>query len=136
MLIGVVSTICACTLSFLHVLQLAPTHVCVTFDDGSPSVVPTKNLVNQSNVKVNDVCEVRWTDGKVYTARIVAIGKTFLSLPFHFDYYYPTGGRDKMEKILAEKEEGKPALSLCDLHIMRIHEQKWSLERVKRKSQK
>ena len=56
-------------------LQLAPTHVCITFEDGSPSVEPTKNVVNQSNLKVNDVCEVKWTDGKVYKATIVALGK-------------------------------------------------------------
>ncbi|KAL5474534.1 hypothetical protein EMCRGX_G026492 [Ephydatia muelleri] len=65
-----------------------PTHACITFDDGSTSVVPTKNIVNQSNLKVNGMCEVKWTDGKVYYATIVALG-----------------GREKMEAKLAE---GKP----------------------------
>eukprot|EP00731_Ephydatia_muelleri_P002728 Em0001g2728a len=65
-----------------------PTHACITFEDGSPSVVPTKKIVDQSNLKVNDVCEVRWTDGKGYRATIVALG-----------------GREKMEAKLAEMAE-------------------------------
>ncbi|KAL5515145.1 hypothetical protein EMCRGX_G000270 [Ephydatia muelleri] len=65
-----------------------PTHACITFDDGSTSVVPTKNIVNQSNLKVNGVCEVKWTDGKVYYATIVALGR-----------------REKMEAKLAEMAE-------------------------------
>eukprot|EP00731_Ephydatia_muelleri_P000189 Em0001g189a len=69
-------------------LQSAPTHACITFDDGSTSVVPTKNIVNQSNLKVNGVCEVKWTDGKVYYATIVALGR-----------------REKMEAKLAEMAE-------------------------------
>ena len=66
-------------------LQSAPTHACITFDDGSTSVVPTKNIVNQSNLKVNGVCEVKWTDGKVYYATIVALGKASSRLCISFD---------------------------------------------------
>ena len=66
-------------------LQSAPTHACITFDDGSTSVVPTKNIVNQSNLKVNGMCEVKWTDGKVYYATIVALGKASSRLCISFD---------------------------------------------------
>ncbi|KAL5469100.1 hypothetical protein EMCRGX_G030296 [Ephydatia muelleri] len=68
-----------------------PTHACITFEDGSPSVVPTQKIVDQSNLNVNDACEVKWTDGKGYRATIVALG-----------------GREKMEAKLAEMAEGKP----------------------------
>eukprot|EP00731_Ephydatia_muelleri_P033675 Em0035g12a len=67
-----------------------PTHACITFEDGSTSVVPTKNIVNQSNLKVNGMCEVKWTDGKVYYATIVALG-----------------GREKMEAKLAEEVDSE-----------------------------
>eukprot|EP00731_Ephydatia_muelleri_P002744 Em0001g2744a len=46
-----------------------------------------------SNLKVNDVCEVKWTDRKVYKAMIVTLG-----------------GHVKMEAKLAEMAEGKPEL--------------------------
>eukprot|EP00731_Ephydatia_muelleri_P001803 Em0001g1803a len=65
-----------------------PTHACITFEDGSPSVVPTQKIVVQSNLNVNDACEVKWTDGKGYRATIVALG-----------------GREKMEAKLAEMAE-------------------------------
>ena len=62
--------------------------------------------MTQSNLKVNDVCEVKWMDRKVYKAMIVALGKASSKLCIEETIF--TGGRVKMEAKLAEMAEGKP----------------------------
>ena len=63
---------------------------------------------DQSNLKVNDVCEVKWTDRKVYKAMIVTLGKASSKLCIEETIF--TGGHVKMEAKLAEMAEGKPEL--------------------------
>ena len=56
---------------------LASTHACVEFFDGKKSAVPLSCLSTTESgksVRVGDEVEVKWTDGKKYTAAVTALG--------------------------------------------------------------
>ncbi|KAL5505447.1 hypothetical protein EMCRGX_G006879 [Ephydatia muelleri] len=77
----------AATLRQQSVNWCPSTHACVEFFDGKKSAVPLSCISTSESgksVRVGDEVEVKWTDGKKYTAAVTALG-----------------GRKQMDAVLA-----------------------------------
>ena len=80
--------ICTVLKAFLHVLfgdtnyrnllysVVGPSHFVVKFTvDDTISIIPRKNIVSATVPSVEDCCEVKWSNGEIIIATVLAAGK-------------------------------------------------------------
>ena len=80
--------ICTVLIVFLHVLfgdinyrnllysVVGPSHFVVKFTvDDTISIIPRKNIVSAMVPSVEDCCEVKWSNGEIIMATVLAAGK-------------------------------------------------------------
>ena len=69
---------------------IGPSHFVVKFViDETICVVPRKNIVSSSVPSVGDDCEVKWSDGEILTAVVMAAGKSKRMSVYDDDSFYP-----------------------------------------------
>lgn len=91
----------------------ASTHACVEFSDGKKSAVPLSCIDSSESDKprVGDAVEVKWTDGKKYTATITALGQVHVNALKGVITVLIAGGRKQMDSVLATLSDSDEALS-------------------------
>ena len=69
--------LCSFSVEVIHVAITEPSHFVVKFlVDETVCVIPRKNVVSEIVPSVGDKCDVKWSDGDILTATLLAAGKT------------------------------------------------------------